>query len=118
MIERRTEYDPNKLLTRAALYFVGILIVFVCFIIGIQILKAGEANTESWAALTGIIGWATAQAQMLYSNRFGSTLSASHKDATLARIAEQSAPVSAAAVAAATGAPAVPAVQPTQEVKP
>ena len=84
----QSEYDPNALLTRAALIFVTILICFVCFIIGIQIFKSGEANTESWAALTGILGWTTAQAQMLYSNRFGSTRANSIKDATISTQAQ------------------------------
>ena len=136
MEDRREEYDPNRLLTRGALFFVGFLIVFVCFIIGIQILTKGTANTESWAALTGIIGWATAQAQVLYSNRFGSTLSNSKKDAAMTRIAEAAPTATAAAVAAtvaatAAAAPgaaaalvpvvvpaAVPEVQPLPEQKP
>lgn len=116
MIEKRADYDPGRLLTWAAIWFVLILILFVCTIIGVQIWRSGEANTESWAALTGIIGWATAQAQVLYSNRFGSTLSNTKKDAAITRIAEQSAPVSAAAVAAniaaAAGTPPIPVVQP------
>ena len=129
MEDRREEYDPNRVLTWSALYFVGILIVFVCLIIGVQIWKSGEANTESWAALTGIIGWATAQAQVLYSNRFGSTLSTTKKDAAMTRIAEQAAPSTAAAVAATVAAeaaksalppaiPVVPAVPQPPEINP
>ncbi len=125
--ERRADYDPGRLLTHAAVWFVFILILFVCAIIGVQIWRAGEANTESWAALTGIIGWVTAQLQVLYSNRFGSTLSNTKKDAALSRIAEQSAPTTAAAVAATvaataatTGAPPIPVVptQPAQGTTP
>ena len=128
MADRREEYDPSRLLTWAAIWFVLILIIFVCLIIGVQIFKSGEANTESWAALTGIIGWATAQAQVLYSNRFGSTLSNTKKDAAMTRIAEQSTPATAAAVAAtvaaaaaAPGAPPIPVVpvgQPSKEESP
>ena len=81
-------YDPGRLLTWSALVFVLILIAFVCLIIGAQIWKSGEANTESWAALTGIIGWATAQAQVLYNNRFGSTRANALKDATIATQAQ------------------------------
>lgn len=106
MEERREEYDPGRVLTWAALLFVTILIVFVCFIIGVQIMANGEANTESWAALTGIIGWATAQVQVLYSNRFGSTLSNTKKDAAIARMAEAAPTGTAAAVAANVAATA------------
>ena len=86
MEDRRVNdtYDPGRLLTIAALAFVGVLVLFVCMIIGFQIMKSGEANTESWAALTGIIGWSTAMAQLLYNNRFGSTRAAAIKDATIA----------------------------------
>ncbi len=104
MEDRRAEsYDPGRLLTYAAIIFVFILIVFVCLIIGVQILVSGEANTESWAALTGIIGWATAQAQGLYSNRFGSTRANSIKDATIAAQA-QTAAVASGASSPTTGA--------------
>lgn len=77
-------YDPARLLTLAALFFVGILIVFVAGIIGVQIWKVGEANTESWAALTGLIGWATSQVSIIFSNRFGSTQQSQTKDTTIA----------------------------------
>ena len=40
------QYDPGRLLTLAALFFVGILIVFVAGIIGVQIWKSGDANVE------------------------------------------------------------------------
>lgn len=108
MEERRSEYDASLLLTRAALIFVGVLIVFVCLIIGVQVYRTGEANTESWAALMGMIGWATAQAQVLYSNRFGSTLSATKKDAAIQNLA-QAAPVQTALAVAASRNEPVPA---------
>lgn len=84
--ERRADdYDPGRLLTYAALFFVGVLIVFVSSIIGVQIWKSGEANTESWAALTGLIGWATSQVSIIFSNRFGTTQQAAKKDDVIAR---------------------------------
>lgn len=85
MIERREEYDPAILLTRAALSFVGVLIVFVCVIIGLQIWKTGEANTESWAALTGMIGWVTGTVSMIYNARYGTSKQAETKDAVIAQ---------------------------------
>ncbi len=83
MIERRQQYDPAQLLTRSAIFFVGVLVVFVCAIIGAQIFKSGEANTESWAALTGIIGWATGVVSGLFNHRFGTTQQSTAKDATI-----------------------------------
>lgn len=83
--ERRSEYDPARLLTCAALCFVGTLILFVCIIIAVQIWKSGEANTESWAALTGMIGWVTGTASMIYSARYGTTKQSEAKDAVIAQ---------------------------------
>lgn len=120
MEERRSEYDASLLLTRAALVFVGFLVLFVCLIIGIQVTRAGEANTESWAALMSIIGWATAQAQVLYSNRFGSTLSATKKDAAIQTLAQAAPLQTALAVAASRNepVPAVPLAAAVQTVAP
>lgn len=105
--DRRTAaietYDPAKILTRMALLMVLILIVFICAIIGAQIWKSGEANTESWAALTGIVGWATGVVGTIYSNRFGSTQQAAAKDATIEQQARATAATAVVAAAAATG---------------
>lgn len=98
MEERRTEYDPAILLTRAALLFVGVLIVFVALIIGVQIWKSGEANTESWAALTGMIGWVTGTVSMIYNARYGTSKQAEVKDAVIAQQSK-----TAAVIAATTG---------------
>jgi len=105
MEERRAQYDPSRLLTRSALLFVGILIVFVAFIIGLQILARGEANTESWAALTGIIGWVTGVVGTIYSNRYGTTQASQKKDDVIAQQART------AAVASGES----PAVQPPKD---
>ena len=104
-INGQEQYDPGRLLTFAALFFVGILIVFVAGITGVQLWKSGEANTESWAALTGLIGWATSQVSIIYSNRYGTTQQSANKDAIIARQAK------AASDTAATAA-AVPAEPP------
>lgn len=108
MIDRREEYDPARLLTRVALFFVGYLIVFVSVIIGLQIWKSGEANTESWAALTGLIGWATGTLGMIFSARYNASKDGEKKDAVIAQ-QSRTAAVIASGVAAQTPVP--PAVQ-------
>lgn len=85
MEDRRTEYDPSILLTRAALYFLGYLIVFISAIIGVQIWKSGEANTESWAALTGVVGFVTGIVAMIYNARYGTSKQSETKDAVIAQ---------------------------------
>ena len=96
-------YDPAKILTRMALLMVLILVLFICAIIGLQIFKTGEANTESWAALTGIVGWATGVVGTIYANRFGSTQSAAAKDDTIRQQARATAATAVVAAATATG---------------
>ncbi len=81
--ERRTAYDPARLLTMAGLGFVAVLILFVAAIILVQVIKSGSANTESWAAFTALIGWATAQVSVIYSNRYGTTQQSATKDAVI-----------------------------------
>lgn len=105
-INGHDQYDPAKLLTFAGLTFVLVLIVFVCSIIGIQIAKSGEANTESWAALTGLIGWATGIVGMIYSNRYGTTQQSTNQTAV---IAQQARAASALAQATTALAPTPPA---------
>jgi len=85
MDERRAEYDPARLLTWAALILVTGLIFFVGLMILLQIHKNGEANTESWAALTGIIGWVTGTVSMIYNARYGTSKQAETKDAVIAQ---------------------------------
>ena len=104
MNDRRHEYDAAMLLTRSALIFVGYLIVFVSIIIGIQIAKSGEANTESWAALTGLIGWVTGTVSMIYNARYGTSKAGETKDAV---IAQQSRMAEAIATSTSAGAPTV-----------
>lgn len=105
LVDRRTPYDPAWLLTFSALAFVGILIVFVCVIIGMQIWSKGEANTESWAALTGLIGWVTGVVGTIFSNRFGTTSQSATKDATIQQQANTAAVI---ASTAASPSPATP----------
>ena len=85
MMDRREEYDPSKLLTRAAIFLVAALIFFVGLMICFQIYKTGEANTESWAALTGLIGWVTGTVSMIYNARYGTSKAGETKDAVIAQ---------------------------------
>ena len=96
MEERRHEYDPARLLTHAALSFVGALIVFVGIIIAAQIATNGEANTESWAALTGLIGWVTGTASVVFNARFGTTQQSAKKDAVILQQAQTAAAIQSA----------------------
>ena len=84
-------YDPARLLVHCALGFVGSLIFFCGAIVVIQIFKNGEANTESWAALTGLIGWACGTAGTVYAARFGTTQQSQAKDAVIAQQARTAA---------------------------
>ena len=107
-INGQEQYDPGRLLTLAALLFVGILILFVAGIIGMQIWKSGDANTESWAALTGLIGWATSQVSIIYSNRYGTTQQSVNKDAVIAQQARTAEAVAGVTTALAPTQPAAP----------
>lgn len=105
------QYDPAKLLTLFALIFVGVLILFVAGIIGLQIWKSGEANTESWAALTGLIGWATSQVSIIFSNRYGTTQQSTNQTAVIAQQARAASVLAQAATAPAL-TPQAPAETP------
>ena len=100
------EWDPARTLTISALIFVGILILFVAAIIAIQMVKSGEANTESWAALTGLIGWATSQVSIVFSNRYGTTKQSNTKDAVIAQQARTAEAVAGVTTALAPTPPA------------
>ncbi len=106
MEERRAavdQFDPAKVLTYGALFFLTVLIVFICVIISFQIWKTGDANTESWAAFVGIVGWCTGVVSGIYAHRFGTTQQSTAKDAVIQQQARTAAVV-AAAVPAATPA--------------
>lgn len=98
------QYDPAKTLTLSALLFVGFLIVFVAAIIGAQIWRFGEANTESWAALTGLIGWVTGQLGGVFSARFGTTQQSASKDETIKVLSQTAAVATDTAAASASEA--------------
>ncbi len=122
MSDRRAEYDPAKLLTRSGVIFVGALILFVAIIIVVQIVTSPQhsANTESWAALTGLIGWMTNTVTMLYTNRFGSTQASAKKDAVIAQQSQTAAVIAGATGtggAMSGGAPTGPIVADTVQVE-
>jgi hypothetical protein len=112
MSEKPPSYDPAALLTGSALFFVGILILFVAAIIGVQIWRSGEANTESWAALTGLIGWATSQVSVIFNNRYGTTQQSARKDETIQDLTKTASVIAqttqATQAATAISAPPVP----------
>lgn len=118
-------FDPSRVLTYAALAFVGFLIVFIGSIIVAQIIKDGKASTEAWAALTGALGWATGVASILYNNKFGSTAQSLVKDNTIATQARTAAVIASAVPATTTtttktttgAAPPVDTPPPTNEDK-
>ena len=84
-------YDPARSLTISIMGMVWLLILFTGGIIIAQIIDRGSANTESWAAFTGIIGWATAKAGDIFNNRFGSTKESADKNQTIAQQARTAA---------------------------
>ena len=104
MIERREEYDPARLLTWAALALVSALIFFVGIMITYQIYKNGEANTEAWASLTGLIGWVTGTVSMIYNSRYGTSKQAETKDAVIAQQSRTAATLAGVSGNAPTGA--------------
>lgn len=81
--------DPAMLLTYASLGIVILLIVFVGAVAAVQIIKAGKADTEVWAALTGLIGWATAKSGSIYDYRFGTSRSSSAKDVIIGELSSR-----------------------------
>ena len=81
--------DPAMLLTYASIGIVILLIVFVGAVAAVQIIKAGKADTEVWAALTGLIGWATAKSGSIYDYRFGTSRSSSAKDVIIGELSSR-----------------------------
>lgn len=102
-MDDRENYDPARLLTYSGLLFILILLCFVCCIIGWQILQSGEANTESWAALTGLLGWITGQVGNIYSARYGTSRQSETKDATIARQSETAAAIAGSVAGTGSG---------------
>ena len=48
-----------------------------------------EIKTEIWAAMTGLIGWATAKAGSLYDYRFGTSRSSGAKDVVIGELSKR-----------------------------
>lgn len=85
-------YDPAPALTRFAMYGVATLLLAMCVWITTNYIKGQPIPTELWAALTGLIGWLTAQLQSIYANRFGTTRNSAAKDVVIQQLATKQQP--------------------------
>ena len=83
------EHDMALILMYGGLGVIGCLIVLVAGIIITQMISKGEADTQSWAALTGLIGWATAKVGSIYDYRFGSSRTSAAKDVIIDKLSEK-----------------------------
>lgn len=81
------DFDPAPMLTYFSLATVGLLTLFLCVWISIQLLYEKGVGVEMWAALTGMIGWITAKAGSIYDNRFGTTRQSAAKDVVISEMA-------------------------------
>jgi muramidase (phage lysozyme) len=81
------DFDPAPMLTYFSLATVGLLTLFLCAWISIQLLYEKGVGVEMWAALTGMIGWITAKAGSIYDNRFGTTRQSAAKDVVISEMA-------------------------------
>lgn len=80
-------HDTTNALLWGGIAFVGVLLVFVCGVIAMQVARGQNVGSEMWAALTGLIGWATAQMSVIYAYRFGSSRSSGAKDVVISELA-------------------------------
>ena len=82
--------DMARPLLYGAFAVVGALIFLVGAVVAIQIFKSdGQVATEVWAALTGLIGWATAKAGSIYDYRFGTSRSSAAKDIVIGELSRR-----------------------------
>jgi muramidase (phage lysozyme) len=88
---RLEEYDMAKPLLIGSLGVVLMLILFVGGVAIVQLVKTDEINTEIWAAMTGLIGWATAKAGSLFDYRFGTSRSSGAKDVVIGELSKRKA---------------------------
>lgn len=82
-------YDMAQPLLIGAFVVVGLLILLVGAVVVGQLIKTGKADTEVWAALTGLIGWATAKAGSIYDYRFGTSRSSAAKDVVIGELSRR-----------------------------
>lgn len=79
-------WDMTPTLVYGTLGFVGFLTLFACAVAVVQVVKAGTPSTEVWAAITGLIGFATGAVISIVSYRFGSSRSSQTKDFAIAEL--------------------------------
>jgi muramidase (phage lysozyme) len=82
-------HDTTQPLLYGGIAFVGVLLLFVCGVIAMQVGRGETVGSEMWAALTGLIGWATAQVSVIYAYRFGSSRSSGAKDVVISELASK-----------------------------
>lgn len=86
---RSDGYDMTPVLLFGALGVILLLILLVAFIVIWQVVDTGAADTASWAALMGLIGWATGVGTTIYFYRFGSTRNSSANQVAMAELAKR-----------------------------
>ncbi len=76
------EVDQAPTLVRAALALLGLLVLFTFAVALVQIctLPTRSPTTEVWAAITGLIGFATGVVATIYAYRFGTSKGSGAKD--------------------------------------
>lgn len=82
-------YDMAQPLLIGSFVLVACLIICVFAVIGVQMWKGSKVDTEVWAALTGLIGWATAKAGSIYDYRFGTSRSSAAKDVVIGELSRR-----------------------------
>lgn len=85
------DYDMTPLLLRGAFVVLGLLILLVGVIVGVQVYKTDSPDTATWSALTGLIGWATGTVTVIYAYRFGTTRSSAAKDVVIGELSKRKA---------------------------
>lgn len=79
-------YDMTPMLLRGAFVVLGLLILLVGVIVGVQVYKTDSPDTATWSALTGLIGWATGTVTTIYAYRFGTSRSSLAKDVVIGEL--------------------------------
>lgn len=80
-------WDMTKTLVWGMLVMMGFLLLFVAGIAGWQTYVNDAPSTEVWAAVTGLIGFATGIAVTVFAFRFGYSRQSGAKDALLSELA-------------------------------
>jgi hypothetical protein len=80
-------WDMTKTLVWGMLLMMGFLLLFVAVIASWQTIMNNSPSTEVWAAVTGLIGFATGVSVTVYAFRFGYSRQSGAKDALLSELA-------------------------------